>query len=237
MIIFIIIVVFIIIAIVVAVGEGKSQAEIAEMDNKEKNLPDFTISNKVREISNKWEVAVDAERRKFCYFTQNESPVFYSFDDVISFELVANGKSVSTKSVSDSIGGALLGGFLAGEAGAIIGGTSGKVSTANGFTTLLVKVRLRNIEKPSLTLDILGGVPADPDVADFLLNMAHQVVDLFTFIIDDVNRHNPQQAPAVEEHKPASIADELEKLSNLKATGVITDTEFTELKTKLLSKM
>lgn len=180
------IIVFVIILLVVfsvVYVEGEQE----KMDNIEKNLPDFSVSNKVRDNVHMWEFAVDAERRKFCYFTRKTSPEMYSFDDVISFELVANGTSVATRSVANTIGSAILGGLLGGNVGAIIGGTSAKVSTANGFTMLLVKVRLRNIEKPSLTVDILGGVSAAPKEADEKLLMAHQVIDLLTYIVDDVN--------------------------------------------------
>ena len=56
----------------------------------------------------------------------NKTPIVYSFDDIVDYELVVDGETYTKGGVS--IGRALVGGAVFGGVGAVIGGTTGKKS-------------------------------------------------------------------------------------------------------------
>lgn len=72
----------------------------------------------------------------------------YSFKEILSVEVIEDGNSVISTSRSSQVAGALVGGVLAGGAGMIVGGLSGKKTQANRVNRIDLKIMLMDTEYP-----------------------------------------------------------------------------------------
>ena len=142
-----------------------------------------------------------------------------------------------------TIGGAVVGGALAGGAGAVVGGLSGNTNMKKKVKMVQVKLRLRDISNPTLFINcfdyitMASGEEVKPDgMLGFIykqgLEHAQQIADLVSVIIDDVDRSKKQGNNS---NSSSSVADELAKLADLKAKGILTEEEFNSQKSKLLN--
>lgn len=243
--------VIVIIAIVFGVIGGVLQANSNQKHEEERrqvmtdalaNVPDFNPSTKIVGVKSLYTLAFDNEQQKMLYLV-GQSPVAINYEDIISVQLLEDNHTVSEKSTGRTIGGAIVGGVLAGGAGAIVGGLSGSSKNLNLHSSVKVKILLRNSSTPSITIDcfnamtmtIEGKPVKDGSVEYYIykqgLDQANRIVDIVSVIIDAVDRANNAAAPR---GSTGSTADELAKLAILKEKGILTEEEFTEQKKKLL---
>lgn len=96
--------------------------------------------------------AVDYDNAKICLITRLGTSVA-AFNTVKSVSIVKDNVIISEKHKSDIIKRTLIGGFLAGSEGALIGGLSAKSASQNKLTSLLVKIGLESITNPSLEIE------------------------------------------------------------------------------------
>ena len=210
------------------------------------NLADFNPSTTIAGVKNFYKFIIDNEHRNVCYVDERESRVI-PFEDIINVELIENGTTLSTKSTMRTIGGSLVGGAVAGGAGAIVGGLSGNSKQIQKFTDVQIRMRIRDLNNPVLLIKCFDaktmtveGKPVKPDsLAGWSYKEgkehAQRILDLVSVIIDDVDKKRGG-TQSVSSEDSTSIADELAKLSDLKAKGVLTQEEFDQQKEKLLSK-
>ncbi|MFN2925391.1 SHOCT domain-containing protein [Lachnospiraceae bacterium YH-ros2228] len=143
-----------------------------------------------------------------------QNPVVYSFDEVVSYNKEIVGQKIQTKK-KGGITRALVGGAIAGPAGALIGAGTAKTETK---TT-------GGQEKLNIEVNAYGG---------------HKTVSIFqapaglTNFLDNIiaQEKHPESTVA---SSGFSVADELLKYKQLLDAGVITQEEFDEQKKKLLS--
>lgn len=69
----------------------------------------------------------------------------FSYDDLIDFELIENGKTLVTKG---GLGTAIAGGILFGGAGAIIGAVAGKKTTTEKINKMFVRLTFKTNFRP-----------------------------------------------------------------------------------------
>ena len=133
-----------------------------------------------------------------------------------------------------TIGGSLVGGAVAGGAGAIVGGLSGNSKQIQKFTDVQIRMRIRDLNDPVLLIKCFDaktmtveGKPVKPDsLAGWSYKEgkehAQRILDLVSVIIDDVDKKRGGTQ---------SVSSE-----DSKAKGVLTQEEFDQQKEKLLSK-
>jgi len=159
----------------------------------------------------------------------------FDYKDIISVEIIEDGQVVSKKSISRTIGGAIIGGVFAGGVGTVVGGLSGGSKQKTKVSMVLVKILLRNQFTTSLTINCFkDGIINFDDLKD-ARNQANLIKDIVSIIIDKMDRQ--ELSNSYKESKQAqnlSISDELMKLNDLKEKAVITEYEFIVLKDKLL---
>ncbi|WP_415330999.1 DUF4428 domain-containing protein [Clostridium perfringens] len=80
-----------------------------------------------------------------------KTPKIYSFDDIISFELIEDNDCI----VKGGLGRALLGGALLGGVGAVVGGATGKKTSKKVVTKLIIKITVNDIENPVVYINLL----------------------------------------------------------------------------------
>ncbi|EHQ25284.1 hypothetical protein [Mucilaginibacter paludis] len=71
-----------------------------------------------------------------------------NYDDVIKTEIIADGQTVSSKSISR----ALVGGLMFGVAGAVVGGTSGTTTFSKNVNSITLKLLINDVLNPSYEL-------------------------------------------------------------------------------------
>jgi len=158
---------------------------------------------------------------------RNKSTV-YDYSDIVDFELLEDGESIS----SGGLGRALVGGALFGGAGAIVGGVTGKKKTKGICSSLKLKITLNNIYNPVVYVNF---IETDMKKSGVLYKnaykLAHECLSVLELICN-------QQQTSVEStsHQGQSIsaADEILKYKQLLDIGVLTQEEFEEKKKELL---
>lgn len=199
-----IIVIFLVVIFVVAIMIANKEQKETENRGKAINqtisqMSDFNPTTKIIGPQNRFVFAIDYAACKILYMP-GTIKYLYSFDDVISVELIENNNIISEKSTGRTIGGALVGGFVAGGVGAIVGGLSGSSKQQNLHISVKAKLLLRNNTSPSVeipcfdcrTMTTEGKPVKDGSMEDYIykqgLNCAQKIVDSVSVIIDMVDR-------------------------------------------------
>lgn len=153
------------------------------MDAFEQQLADkgFTVSRKAL-IGGKG-LYVDTEDKKWLMTGSNLKKLRrFEFGQIIDYELFEDGASV----VSGKSGGALLGGILAGAAGAVIGG-AGKRSSTEYVNSMQLRVTVNDLKSPSIIFNVpFGflvtrlerGTPGYRDVSE----KVHEMIALLSYM-------------------------------------------------------
>lgn len=199
--IFIFMVVLIIVASVFQVWmkEKAKKKSGREIDEKIASLKDFVQSSTVKGVNNTYAFLVDNVHKKVAYI----SPLYkriIPYDQIISVDLLEEGKTISKKSTMRTIGGALVGGAIGGGAGAIIGGLSGGRTESKKVSLVQVKIRLRDVNSPSFTITTFNartmtveGKPITESSSEGYIyrngrSDANRIVDLVSIIIDEIDK-------------------------------------------------
>lgn len=229
--------------------ELRRKDTLKALENKLTADSNFTVSKHVAGFASLYIFAVDEPNEKIGFATKSDN-VIINFIDIIGVELIENGNIILKKNATRTIGGAIIGGVLAGGAGSIVGGLSGSSTQKNKVTSVYIKLLLRSIDKPSLMIPcfetwmnskiIKTYRETRLEAEDYVYNLgkrnAVEIKDLISVIIDRTdNKPKSVSESNVSTHSNL-IADELLKLNGLKEKGVITEDEFTLQKNKILNK-
>lgn len=149
-----------------------------------------------------------------------------NYDDLLSYELLEDGNSVT----SGGLGGAAAGALLFGGTGAIIGGVTGKKKTEKEISSLKIKITLKGVSTAPLYINLLA-IRSNSMSATYraAYEQAQQILSTLDQITAAVGEQNNQSTPP-----QASAADEILKYKNLLDMGAITQEEFDAKKKELL---
>lgn len=212
-------------------------------------IENFTVSRKIDGFGSYYIFAIDENNEKIALVTQTSKQVV-NFSDIIGVELIEDGSTISQKSTTRTIGGAIVGGVLAGGAGTIVGGLSGSSAQKNKVSLVLVKILLRSLDNTSLTVNCFdsrtmttegkASIETEGKMESYIYKIgkknADDIKDLVSIIIDRVDsKTNSAKLAASTNGKSGSISDELIKLSELKEKGILTEEEFMLQKNKILN--
>lgn len=168
----------------------------------------------------------------------------FNYSDIIEVSYEENGTQLYSKSAMRTVGGAIVGGVLMGEAGAVVGGLSGASKKTMEIRTIDVKILLRNTQRSTCILNFNDSrrVLKIKDNTDNILyeeyqKNANRAKDILSVIIDKARQKpvSPIEQEMLHSAQHPSIADELAKLAKLKSEGILTEEEFNKQKAKLLN--
>lgn len=164
------------------------------------------------------------ETNKLLRFPQYLSTIIFSYDEIIDFELLQDGETIT----KGSLGGAIVGGALMGGVGALVGGSLGKKKTKQEITEYRIKITTKNSFRPTVYINFLstGKVKSNSLSYKMCVGDAQGVLSQLTII---ANYTSNSTVPS-----STSGADEILKFKNLLDQGIITEEEFTEKKKQLL---
>lgn len=152
---------------------------------------------------------------------------------ILDYKLNDNSQTITAPStyktktdLGSVVGRSIIGGLLTGGIGAFIGGATANkktVQTSDATTTIIhnyeLVITLDNTTMPNITLNFKEDKRSAEEAASML-----GVI---------INR-NKQKASSQIASPSSSIADELTKIADLKAKGLITDEEFNVMKKKII---
>lgn len=230
------------------VQSNKDKEEKQEREKKlEEAAKDYHVTAKVVGLNNRYQFIVDDLDKNIIYLKYGSEKKIIPFSKIMGVELIENNTMISSKSLGRTIGGALIGDLVAGGAGMIVGGLSGDSKQKKKVSSVTVVVKLRNLsetsfkiscfdiaveskgqEKEAKTTDIVYGPMYKQGLED-----AIKITELMNVIIDQIDNSKLDSQKEVNSMN-SSIADELQKLAKLKEQGLISDEEFSTLKSKIL---
>lgn len=236
-----------------AAEKGKAMSQAAKEN--------FNVTAQVEGFRSNFKFIVDDKANEVIIMRSTTNFQKIPFADIMGVEVMEDGTVLQSKSMMRTVGGGIVGNIVAGGAGMIVGGLSGDTKEKKKVSKVFVKIKLRNLTESSITLlcydawEATGLTKKEIKTTDSVygpdyrkgLNAANRIAELLGVIIYANDRALKQVAPA----QPAaptqtssataetsnysvSIVDEIKKLADMKAQGLITDEEFTALKSKII---
>lgn len=149
--------------------------------------------------------------------------VIFSYNDIIDFELLEDGESIT----KGGLGSAIVGGALFGGVGAVVGGTIGKKKTKQEITELKIKIITKNTFYPDLYINFLttGKVKSTSFSYKTCCKCAQDILSQLSIMTDSASNNNMALI---------SPADEIMKYKKLLDDNIITKEEFEAKKKQLL---
>ncbi len=176
-------------------------------------------------------LAVDDKRHKWAYFDGGNTLVnhlphkTYSFSDIVSFEIIENGSSIT----KGGLGAAAVGGALFGDAGAIVGAVTAAKTTSTICNSMEIAITVKDEEYPNIYIPIVT-IPVSTLGEEY-----KQYRKNARDIMSALNRMYASEDKSI---KPqANTTDGIEDLHKYKALldeGLITTEEYDSLKKRIL---
>lgn len=166
-------------------------------------------------------LSVDANHKLWMYGTSN---IVFNFNDVVSYELIQDGESIT----KGGVGRAVAGGILFGGVGAVVGGLTGKKKVVTEIKEYALNVVTKNEFFPKILINFLTVTSTKSNSIIFKTAQANSqnIMAEFDLMIESTN--------SSEKDIQLSSADELRKFKNLLDDGIITQAEFDLKKKQLL---
>ncbi len=191
-------------------------------------------------------LALDEGRGIICFFDPLNltiKPTLVTYQNLLSCEIIEDGNSITKTSRLSQLGGAAVGGLLLGGLGAIVGGLSGSKTTSREIDHITLSIIINDTENPVRTIKFLEGkIKRNSIEHTDLLKKAkhwHSIIEILIKKADTEDKVTEQNelksAILGTKNSALSLADELSKLVSLRDSGILTNEEFTQQKTKLLS--
>ena len=125
-----------------------------------------------------------------------DHPKRLKFSDILSVEIIMDSTVISKKSLTDTIGRSVIGGAIAGNTGAIIGGTTSKSSSKDVCNLLQCIVTIRDIQEPILNINLCHSKEGIKDVKrSDVYKQALLLMNTFSVIIDSCSQSSKDTLP------------------------------------------
>lgn len=197
---------------------------------EEKNFNGFNITKNignyfyVDENSKLWTIPKGIFKKKI------EPSRVYSYGDIVDYELIEDGNTIS----NGGVGRAIVGGALFGGVGAIVGGATGHKNKET-CTKLQIKITLNNVKTPTEYITfILAETKKDSFIYKTAIAMAQEIISLLQIICNE-NKNQNQNVGETDSNQNLSNIDKIKKYKELLDCGAITEEEFNNKKKELLN--
>ena len=199
---------------------------IAVKNNDQSAVANFEATKKVGILS------FDDNTQTFLINQPGKIPDLYRYNQIVDFELLQDGESIT----KGGLGSAVVGGLLFGGVGAIVGGITGGKKTKSICKSLQIKITFRDSVRATEYLSFLASATK---TSSFIYKNAYKsaqdTLSALQLAVDMVNTkaaEAPASTPALAQG--ISGADEILKYKNLLDAGIITEEEFKAKKAQIL---
>lgn len=199
--------------------------------SEEERLQEISSFNATKKITPF--IFFDDENKKFAIpkvsFTGKVKDLkIHNYSDLLDYELLEDGNSVS----KGGVGRAIVGGALFGGVGAIVGGSTGHKQKST-CSKLQIKITMNSIEAPTIYINFIETeTKKDGLIYKQFYPQAQEILSILNVICQSIK---PELEPIVESSSSISPADEILKFKQLLDSGIITQEEFDVKKQQLLS--
>jgi hypothetical protein len=160
-----------------------------------------------------------------------KNPRVYKFEDIIEYELLEDGDSVT----KGGLGRAVAGGLLLGGIGAVVGGVTGKKKNKTVINSLKVKITVNDFQNPAVFINLIQtATKSSSFIYKSCYQSAQQIMSTLALIQKQIEVEQQANKP-VEAQQPNSVADEILKFKQLLDIGAISQEEFDQKKKQLLN--
>lgn len=178
----------------------------------------------------------------------------FNYSDILQVEVIKDGETISKTNRKSQFGGAIVGGILAGEVGALIGGLSGETNVEEKVNSIDLKILVNDTNKPTYSINFFRAPfnkstkkiePADIKSSTEYQAGAKEIEQWYSIITVIIKRtekenHNintSKQTENTDVNKPSSLRiEDLNKLADLYKQGLLSRDEFEFEKKKILDK-
>lgn len=178
--------------------------------------------------SNKY-IEIDAEEKMIRFpstGTRLRAPRIYSFNDIIQFEVVEDGETIT----SGGLGRAIFGGALLGPLGAVVGGITGGKRTKGVCEQLDLKIDINDVNYPNYTIAFVNKkMKKKSFIFKRIAKEMQETLSLMNYVAE-----NGTVEDTIGHSSALSSADEIRGFKSLLDDGIITKEEFEEKKKDLL---
>lgn len=192
---------------------------------KERNqalIDNFAPTSKVGMLS------FDDNTQTFVIHKSRKQQDLYHYNQIVDFELLEDGETVT----KGGLGRAAVGGLLFGGIGAIVGGVTGGKKSKGVCKSLQIKITFRNSPKQT---EYLSFIATETKTSSIIYKNAYKsaqdALSALQLAVDKL------PAPSVETpvmQQAVSGADEILKYKSLLDAGIITEEEFNAKKAQIL---
>jgi hypothetical protein len=216
-----------------------------------KKLKQFVSSKQFVSTDGNSGIAIDSRKGKIALFKFPSNEIkceLISASDLLSIEIVIDGRSVQKSVPSTKIGSAIIGGLLLGGVGAVVGAIAGnsQQTTTSNLTGVLLRLVINHDDDPLHELTFLTTEAGS--YSERVVTAKREAQEVYALL--SVLKHNSENQlnSGVKENKRAiskvnkqpkvaqSPADEIIKLAELLKSGAITEAEFATMKAATISK-
>lgn len=205
--------------------------DIIKQEDYKKQLSEFTVTKRVGTL-----IEFDEEKRLWIipdgFRGSKKKPRIYSFDDIVEYELLEDGNTIT----KGGLGRAVVGGVLFGGVGAIVGGVTGGKKSNSVVNSLKIKITINDFQTPAIFINLITTkTKSSSSVYKMAYEQAQQILSVFA-IIQKQNESVQNDINNTESNNLTfSAADEILKFKSLLDQGIITKEEFDEKKKQLLN--
>lgn len=162
-----------------------------------------------------------------------ENSTIYDYADIVDFELLEDGSSVS----KGGLGRAVAGGLLFGGVGAIVGGVTGGKKAKQTCTNLKIKITVNDLRNPVIYITfITTEVKKDSMLYTNSYRIAQEIMSMLQVMCETQKlKSNQSNLEKDNKNESLSVADEIKKFKELLDMGAITQDEFEYKKKELLN--
>lgn len=173
-------------------------------------------------------ISFDDNTQSFIIAKSKKIQDLYYYNQIVDFELLEDGHSVT----KGGLGRAVAGNLLFGGVGAIVGGITGAKKTKGVCDSLKIKITFRN---NPIQNEYIPFITTPTKTSGFIYKGAYQsaqdTLSALQLAVDMVNNTPVTAAPV---QQAASGADEILKYKSLLDAGIITEEEFNAKKAQIL---
>ena len=203
------------------------QAALQEKEKSAEALKTFVATKKIGSF-----LEIDENEKQWLIpdglFGGKKYPKIYSFTDIIDFELLEDGSSIT----KGGLGRALAGGFLFGGVGAVVGGVTGGKKSKAICDSLKIKITLNSMATPTTYINF---IKTQTKKSSFIYKSNFSLAqDCLSVLQLMCNESSGQDHGSPDSKSGTSEADEILKFKQLLDNGVITQEEFEMKKKQIL---
>lgn len=219
-----------------AEGEKKLRMKKRSLHKDLCYLPGFVYSKKF--ISPNGFIAIDDSNKQIAIKEKSGRIRKFPYSSILSCEILEDG--VTTYKKTSTVGRAIVGGVLAGGAGAIVGGLSGKNVKNKEVISLDLRIVIKDTYRPSFTISFFDAYEETHQTKKAIKISDAAYGSRYYKALEDIRIWKNTLEVIIDNQKVRnsatnySISDELLKLNQLKSEGIITEAEFLKQKQKLL---